>query len=169
MLEKKFNFKLDNSQAGLDSVPIDLMKTPKFSTKYLEAQITRFDYDRYQAINFVVEWMIKLEFVVSEGLFNDGLFLCYQILRVSRYLNDFAHILEVFQMFANLLLKSDCSHMSRVLNYMADLSQETNQLGFLIDAYLRIGQQLTESQDYDKAIRVFKKMLKVCWLQGDSL
>lgn len=51
--------------------------------------------------------MIKLEFVVSEGLFNDGLFLCYQILRVSRQLNDFIHIAEVFQMFANLLLKAD--------------------------------------------------------------
>lgn len=47
---------------------------------------------------------------------------------------------------------------------MADLSQETNQLGFLIDAYRRIGNQLTESQEYDKAIRVYKKMLKVCWL-----
>jgi hypothetical protein len=51
---------------------------------------------------------------------------------------------------------------------MADLSQETNQLCFLINAYNKIGHLLTESQEYDKAIRVYKKMLKVCWIQADT-
>jgi hypothetical protein len=103
--------------------------------------------------------------MVSEGLFNDGFFLAFQVLRISRLLNDFVHLLQMYQIFSNLLLKADQSQIGRILNYMADLSQETNQLGFLIDAYTRIGHQLTESQEYDKAIRVYKKMLKVCWLQ----
>lgn len=52
---------------------------------------------------------------------------------------------------------------------MADIAQETNQLSFLIDAYQRIGNQLSEAQDYDRAIRVYKKMLKVCWIHSDTL
>lgn len=43
------------------------------------------------------------------------------------------------QIFSNFLLKVDQSQIGRVLNYMADLAQETNQLSFLIDAYFRIG------------------------------
>jgi tetratricopeptide (TPR) repeat protein len=35
------------------------------------------------------------------------------------------------------------------------------------DAYLKIGQELTESKDYDNAIRILMKMLKVCWYQQD--
>ena len=59
--------------------------------------------------------------------------------------------------------------MCRVLNFVADLAQNTNQLGHLIEAYLRIGRELTEQRDYDKAIRVLKKVLKVCWIQNDHI
>ena len=56
-----------------------------------------------------------------------------------------------------------------MLNFVADLAQNTNQLGHLIEAYLRIGRELTEQRDYDKAIRVLKKVLKVCWIHNDYI
>ena len=43
--------------------------------------------------NFLVEWLIKLEFSVAEGLFNDAFMIAYQILRVSRQFNDVVHVL----------------------------------------------------------------------------
>ena len=64
--------------------PIDLMVYQKYSAKFNEALITAFDSNRYQTINWLIDWMIKLEYVASIGSFNDGLFLAYQILRVSR-------------------------------------------------------------------------------------
>jgi len=41
-------------------------------------------------------------------------------------MNDFTHILQLFQIFSNLLLITDCTQITTVLNFMADLSQETN-------------------------------------------
>lgn len=148
------------------------MGQPKFSVpnkKYQSAKIVSFDSKRFKTINFLVEWLVKLEFIVSEGLFADAFFIAYQLLRISRQLNDFIHILQIFQIFTNLLVKADCTQVSRVLNFVADLAQNTNQLGHLIEAYLRIGRELTEQRDYDKAIRVLKKVLKVCWIQNDHI
>ena len=34
---------------------------------------------------------------------------------------------------------------------------------------LRVGNQLMLAQEYDKAIRVLKKLLKVCWMNADTL
>jgi tetratricopeptide (TPR) repeat protein len=45
---------------------------------------------------------------------------------------------------------------------------ETNMLSFLIDSYTKIGQQLTQQQEYDKAIKLYKKCLKVIWIEGET-
>lgn len=41
-------------------------------------------------------------------------------------------------------------------------------MSYLIEAYSKIGNALTESKEYDKAIRLFKKMLKCIWIEGDT-
>jgi pentatricopeptide repeat protein len=45
---------------------------------------------------------------------------------------------------------------------------ETNQLAYLIEAYAKIGSALSEQKEYEKAIRLFKKMLKCIWIEGDT-
>lgn len=167
-IEKKYKFTLEQN-IPIETYPIDIKQLTKYQTKFVSAQITSFDTNRFLVCNFLIEWLIKLEYLVSEGLFNDGFFVIYQILKISRLINDFTHICQLYQIFSNLLLKVDQSEIGRVLNYMADIAQETNQLSFLIDAYQRIGYQLSEAQDYDRAIRVYKKMLKVCWIHSDTL
>lgn len=71
-------------------------------------------------------------------------------------------------MLSNLLLNLESPNSPRMLNFIADLAVETNQLSYLINAYSCIGQQLSDMQEYEKAIRLFKKMLKVIWIEGDQ-
>ena len=169
-LEKKFKFLLNSVPQGLKEYPINLLQESKYqSSKFLLAQISSFDKDRYNAINYIVERLIRLEFIVSEGLFNEAFFMAYQILRICRLLNDFVLVLLIFKIFSKLLSKTDTAQNVKVLNFMADLAQDTNQLTFLIDAQLKIGQQLTQEKEYDKAVRLFLKMLKVSWYKGDTV
>jgi hypothetical protein len=51
--------------------------------------------------------MILLEFRIQEGQFLDAFFMVYQMLKVSRQLNDFTHALQMYQIFADLLGKAD--------------------------------------------------------------
>lgn len=76
-------------------IPIDVGHLAKFQ-KFQVATITGCDNKRFIAIKFIFEWMIKVEFYASEGLFNDGLFAAYQILRVARLLGDFVNMLNFY-------------------------------------------------------------------------
>jgi hypothetical protein len=87
--------------------------------------------------------MIKVEFHAKEGLFNDGLFAAYQILRVARLLGDFVNMLNFYSIFANFLMQADSFCYYKILQFMADLAQDTNHLNYLTDTYLRIGRYLT--------------------------
>ena len=77
-------------------------------------------------------------------------------------------MLEVYTMYSNLLQQVESPHCAKVLDYIVDLAVDTNQLSYLIDAYSKIGQKLSEDKEYDKAIRLFKKMLKCIWIEGDT-
>lgn len=110
---------------------------------------------------------MKLEFAVTEGQFSEAILFSFQILLISRQLNDFWHLLQMLQIFADLLLQQESNQSAKLLDFIADLAVETNLLSFLVTAYSRIGKQLSSQQEYDKAIRVFKKMLKVVWILND--
>ena len=58
-------------------------------------------------LTYFIERMILLEFRIQEGQFLDAFFMVYQMLKVSRQLNDFTHALQMYQIFADLLGKAD--------------------------------------------------------------
>lgn len=53
--------------------------------------------------------MLRLEFSAQTGMFGEALLQAYQILRVSLQLNDYVHILQMFTIISNLVMKADPS------------------------------------------------------------
>jgi tetratricopeptide (TPR) repeat protein len=69
--------------------------------------------------------------------------------------------------FANILIQQKSNYSLTVLNFVTDLACDTNQLSFLVESYRQTGQILSQNQQYEESIKVFKNMLKVIWIQGD--
>lgn len=54
------------------------------------------------------------------------------------------------------------------MNYIADLSLDTSQLYFYIDALGKQAQRYNEQKKYEIAIKTLKKRLRAIWADGDA-
>lgn len=132
------------------------------------AEILRLDHKRYECLTFCFELALKIDFYTKENMFQDAVYSGFLLVSIARELNDFCFILHALVILSELLLFLESPFANRVLQFIGDLATQTNQLSFLIESYIRLGGIYSERKEYEKAIRLFKKLLKVIWVESDT-
>ncbi len=88
---------------------------------------------------------------------------------MSRMLLDFNLLINQLFIFANILLRIDMKdRYIQILYFVADLASDTHNLIPLMKVYFKIAKHLSGQKEYEKSIRILKKMLKVSWIQNDN-
>lgn len=78
---------------------------------------------------------------------------------------DFNLLINQLFIFANILHRIEMrDRYIQMLYFITDLASDTHNLLPLMKVYIKIAKYLSGQKEYEKAIRILKKMLKVSWI-----
>ena len=87
---------------------------------------------------------------------------------VIELFNEFIICSKHTLMLALLLQKLEINDKALlVLDYMRDLAEDTNNNYEAMIAYEETGKMYQEMKEYKMAIRAFKRMLQIAWVEND--
>ena len=92
--------------------------------------------------------------------FNEAFVKIFINICIAKEFNEFMVLIKHVKIFALLLLKLEKRREAiKVYEFLRDLTEDTQNNDYSMDAYESLGKMLQEDGEYERAIVCFKKLL----------
>ena len=162
-------FRKQIEEPTIVSTPVNLSHQYRYRKNH-STYIVKRDHDRGQIIDYLIANLFKVYLLLFDRNWIEAFLIIYGSVTVIDDFNELILNIRHTFILALLLKKMEMGNEAmKVLEYLRDLVEDTNNNKEAILVYEEMGKIHQEKRDYQKAIMAFKKMLQVSWQENDTL
>ena len=152
----------------MDTADLDIRSLPKYKN-FKEARIVRQDHDRKPILDFFITNLYKIYVLIHNRNWQEAFLTCYTNLKVCEIFNEFIICSKHLLLMVLMLQKMEIHDRAiDVLDFLRDLVEDTNLNKEAIIVYQEMGKMYQEQKEYLMAIKAFKRMLQIAWVENDQ-